>query len=171
MGAIGHKINKIGKMIYETKDTMAIGDVGEDLGRNLLSQYYFPIQLRNKDWRYDDLFAIINGVEYKTQLNAVEYGGYSVEIGDSNARYFKNHDSICRWGGMRYYPTALSTTEANYYMFTDTKVAYFIKTNKLKEMTKLVSDRIKFGGSYKSSLQWQIKISELEKYAHKVFFT
>jgi len=153
----------------EMLDTNKVGNDGEEMLREYFLQSYFPLHLRNNDDRYDDWFAVINKLEYKCQPIALEYGGYSVEIGDINASYYKGIDSIKQWKGKRFYPTGLYTTEAKYYVFTDMKNAYAMSVDRLNKMTLAVKDRIRFGGNNNGSLQWQIKINELEKYGKRLF--
>ena len=150
------------------KDTMKEGYDGEKLVANIFREKYMALHLYNDNSEYDHWFAVIGKIEVKTQLIAADIGGYSVEIGDKNPKYYTGIESIYEWKGERYYPTGLLVSQSKYYVFTDLKNAYMISTSRLRKMTEAVTERIKFGGNYKSSLQWQIKISELEKYGKKI---
>jgi hypothetical protein len=151
------------------KDTMKEGYDGEKLVANILREKYMALHLYNDNAEYDHWFAVVGKIEVKTQLKAADIGGYSIEIGDKNPKYYTGEESIYEWRGERYYPTGLALSQSKYYIFTDLKDAYMISTSKLRQMTELVPERIKFGGGYKASLQWQIKINELKKYGKLIY--
>lgn len=122
-----------------------------------------------------DIKALYRGkertFEVKTQPNAIRlYNAFTIEIGDSSPTYYDatinniKHDINTN---KRYYPTGLSISNADYYVFTDTQHYIFVPTKKLKSLVRRIykqqPQRFRFNPNTLSSYGVSVSVDELNE--------
>jgi len=156
--------------------TIKIGNKGESYIQSLIEGAGFRILKRwGKTSEWDCLAespstGVRKTFEGKTQPDYLQYGGFSVEIGNKRLGNYITQPKDFTWEGSPCVYTGLSVSTADFYVFTNGRnIAYFVPTKALIEWFERVKTqeehRIKFGGFGGRSLQAQIKIEELEKIA------
>ncbi len=156
--------------------TIKIGNKGESYIQSLIEGAGFRILKRwGKTSEWDCLAespstGVRKTFEGKTQPDYLQYGGFSVEIGNKRLGNYITQPKDFTWEGSPCVYTGLSVSTADFYVFTNGRnIAYFVPTKALIEWFERVKTqeehRIKFGGFGGRSLQAQIKIEELKKIA------
>jgi hypothetical protein len=157
--------------------TTTIGNKGERLVQNIVEALGFTII---KKWNTDSSWDLViknndvtKSLEVKTQPDYLEYGGFSVELGNKKlGNYaFKPTDFI--WDGVSCVYTGITVSKADTHVFTNGKnIIYLISTKVLLDWLKRIytdnRHKIKFGGYDGRSLQAQITIEEIEKLGQKI---
>jgi len=109
--------------------------------------------------------------EVKCQPNALRlYNAFTIEIGDSSPTYYDASINNIKQDintNKRYYPTGLSVSNSDYYVFTDTQHYIFVPTKKLKTLVRRIyknePKRFKFNPNTISSYGVAIRIEELNE--------
>ena len=122
--------------------------------------------------KWDNIFEYYGGIDYKEQTELMKYGGVSIEVAECKSTTYNEHlkgwYNGRRGGGKWAYASGLQTSQCNYYAFTDLKQIWIISTSILKILTKVhleSGSRITWGGNNNTSLQWQLKLDELNEYS------